>query len=225
MRSLVTLAPSFTLLVLAACGGVRREAPTIHKARPCGDAAEVALADGDEAGGVFRRLRGALSAPMTLACPGGGGCTLPPDRQLTLRVAPRREVACSFAACRVPYLSSLPFEHATDDPCPEVLWTVATVTLESDRGTVIATAPDVNVLATRRGEAFLRFMLENPASLQRTLTGGAPRATLLDVQIEAAPTRVRGQLSALSAPLPAQPAAELRFAALWSANWESALPP
>jgi hypothetical protein len=54
---------------------------------------------------------------------------------------------------------------------------------------------------------------------------GAPRTTLLDVQLEAAPGRVRGQLSVLAADLPAQPASELRFGGLWSATWESALAP
>jgi hypothetical protein len=199
---------------------------------PCGEAHAVPLGDEASAGPVFRRLRGTHEATLAFACPDQRSCSLPRDTKIAFTLTPVRDVACEFAACRVPYLGNLPFSQAPNDPCPAVLWSVFSVTLETDGKTLDAHAAEVNVLSSPRGEAYLRFMIENPLSLAREsitdATGAAgsassTRTSMLDVQIELDGNQLRGQLSALSAPLPSGAASELRFSSLWTATWESSL--
>jgi hypothetical protein len=199
--------------------GEPQAAPT-----PCGEAHAVSLTDEASAGPVFRRLRGPHQANLRFACPTDEACSLPKDTQIQFSLTPVRDVACEFAACRVPYLGSLPFSQALDEPCPAVLWSVFAVTLQTDVQTLDASATNVNVLSSAKGEAYLRFMIENPLSLARENTpAGAAFTSMLDVQLEVDGSQIRGQLSALSAPLPSEPASELRFKSLWTATWESAL--
>lgn len=214
------------LLVFAGCAHAvpRPEAEPLASA--CGDARAVRLTEEASAGPVFRRLGGAHQAKLTFACPSEQSCSLPEDTQIVLTLQPVREVACEFAACRVPYLGNLPFSEAGSDPCPAVLWSVYDVTLRTDAQTLDTRESEVNVLSSRQGEAYLRFMIENPAALSHD--GAQPAAaqtSLLDVQLEVHGSQVRGQLSALSAPLPSEPASELRFKAVWTATWESTLAP
>jgi hypothetical protein len=223
MPSLARLLTGLLLLTASCYRAVPR--PDLEPAKgACGEARAVPLVDEANAGPVFRRLRGPHQANLKFACPTSEPCALPPDTQIQFTLEPKRDVACEFAACRVPYLGSLPFSQATNDPCPAVLWSLYAVTLLSDQQTFDARAAEVNVLSSPKGEAYLRFTIENPLSLARQAgpEGGA-QTSMLDVQLEVDGLQVRGQLSALSAPLPSQPASELRFKALWTATWESAL--
>jgi len=195
----------------------------------CGDARAVPL-DGQTASSpAFRQLRGLHRARLAFACPSAEPCSLPPDTQIEFGLAATRPEACEFAACRVPYLGSLPFAESSEDPCPNVLWSVHQVTLKSDAITLDEQATDVNVLASPKGEAYLRFTVENPAALARVVQkqnpSAAPQTTMLDVQLEIANGNLRGQLSALAAPLPTAPATDLRFTALWTATWQLPLAP
>jgi len=195
-------------------------------APPCVEARAVPLAEETSAGPVFRRLLGEHQAKLTFVCPSDQPCSLPKDTQIQLSLQPVRDVACEFAACRVPYLGSLPFSEAANDPCPAVFWSVLAVTLQTDTQTLDASAGEVNVLSSRKGEAYLRFMIENPAALAHDpAQPGTAQTSMLDVQLEVDGTQIRGQLSALSAPLPSEPASELRFKSLWTATWESTLAP
>lgn len=200
------------------CGAARQ-----HSAGPgpaeCGEAAAVALDDPARTGGAFTRLLGTHKAVVTFQCPDATSCTLPPDSELTVTVAPERTSACEFASCRVPYLGNLPFSRAGDEACPNVLWSLAEVRLHSDAGALNEQARDVNVLAHENGDSVLRFMVESPHAL--SAGPGLARSVLLDVQLEATPQRLRGQLSALAAPLDAEPGAELRYRPLWTATWEA----
>lgn len=213
-----------TLALFAACAATKP--PAAESARssgqPCGDAEAVSVHDRAATGGVFARLAAVGSVPLTFRCAGSEPCVLPSDRRLELRVTPRQDHACAFAACRVPYLGTLPIGHPDErDPCPRVLWSLATVTLKSDGGALDEEVAEVNVLASPAGEGFLRFMIESPRGLARMPAQSEPRSLLLDVQLELAEGRVRGQMSALAAPTPHEPASELRFQAIWSATWES----
>jgi hypothetical protein len=215
-----------TIIGLAACGGAARRADeTSAASAPCGDAEAVAIDDATEAGRAFHALRGPLTGTLALRCPTDAACVLPEDRQIEVSVVPLRPVACAFAACRVPYLGSLPFALASDDPCPRVLWSVARVSLKTDRGALDDQVAEVNVLASPEGEGFLRFIIERPATLRDPASPGEARALLLDVQLEADGAQVRGQMSALAAKLPATPAPELHFAAIWTATWQGRSPP
>lgn len=215
-----------TIIGLAACGGAaQRTDNTAPANRPCGDAEAVAIDEGTEAGRAFRALRGPLTGTLALRCPTDAACALPEDRQIEISVAPLRPVACGFAACRVPYLGSLPFALSSNDPCPRVLWSVARVTLKTDRGTLDDQVAEVNVLASPEGEGFLRFIIERPAALGGPATKGETRALLLDVQLEAHADQVRGRMSALAATLPAEPASELHFASIWTATWQAGSSP
>ena len=220
------LRPTLRLLVwslsLAACGGAATPAARAPAASSCGDAEAVSL-ESDPRAAVFARLRGQHRATPTFVCPSGTSCTLPRDRSFALTVEPLRATACEVDACRVPSLGSLPLALTDSQRCPEVLWSLASVRLVSDAGTLDDHAPEVNVLASEAGEGFLRFIVESPASRARVLGPGDTRSLLLDVQIEVGRDSLRGQLSALAAPLPSGPASELRFTALWSATWETPL--
>jgi len=225
MQTARTAAWLLALGGVVACGGAAQggATQTAAPASVCGEAKAVALDEGSAAARAFGTLRGPLTASLALRCPSDVRCTLPEDRQIEVSVTPLRQVACEFAACRVPYLGSLPFALTSDDPCPRVLWSVARVSLKTDRGTLDEQVAEVNVLAGARGEVFLRFMIESPGALRDASGAGEPRTVLLDVQLEAGADRVRGQLSALAAKRPAEPAAELRFASIWSATWEVAV--
>jgi hypothetical protein len=218
---------SSLLAVLSACGGAAQHAqPSVQPAQLCSGAQTVEHSDTKRAGSVFGRLAQPLVAPLVFACPSGAPCTLPPDKTVSLRVNFDERFACEFAACRVPYaFATLPFEHSDRDPCPPVMWSTATVELHTDGGTVDLQgekgASHVNVLARREGDGYLRFIVESPSSMQRWLATDQPRAVLLDIQVELTRDRVRGQMSALAAPLPSEPAAELRFTSLWTATWEA----
>ncbi len=211
-----------TIVLAVSCGGAsqRVEAP---QPAECGEAAAVALDDAKRTGGAFTRLLGTHKARLQFRCPEQSACALPPDTELSFTVAPQRSGACEFASCRVPYLGNLPFSRAGDEACPNVLWSLVEVRLHSDAGALNEEAHDVNVLAHADGEGFLRFMVESPRAL--TEGPGLSRSVLLDVQLEATPERLRGQLSALAAPLDSEPGAELRYRPLWTATWESALAP
>jgi len=223
MPSFVRSTACLFLLTAGCYRAVPRPEPE-SVAKPCGDARAVSLAEETSAGPVFRRLRGPHQANLKFACPSDQPCSLPKDTQIQFTLSPVRDVACEFAACRVPYLGSLPFSEAPNDPCPAVFWSVFAVTLQTDAQTLDARAGEVNVLSSPKGEAYLRFMIENPASLaDQTNTPGVAQTSMLDVELEVDGSQIRGQLSALSAPLPSEPASELRFRALWSATWESAL--
>jgi hypothetical protein len=216
-RALATL----TLFSLLGCGGAATQGKTTQGDSPCGEARTVELRDEVSTGGVFSRLRTAQDAELTFSCPSDQPCSLPTDRRIEVTVEPERAIACEFAACRVPYLSTLPIGRADpDDQCPKVLWSVATVRLKSNAGSLAETSQGVNVLASPDGEGFLRFMVESPRALGAAQPG-APRSLLLDVQLEIQGDRVRGRMSALAAPLPSEPASELRFEAIWTATWES----
>jgi hypothetical protein len=216
-----------TMVLLVGCGATSK-----HLNEPavadCGDAPAVRLDDAQRTGGVFTRLLGTHRAKLVFACPDQGTCALPPDSELSFTIAPERAGACEFASCRAPYLGALPFARAGDESCPNVLWTRAEVRLHSDAGALDEQAHDVNVLAHADGEGVLRFMVER-APGPREREGSSPLATgpgralsiLLDVQLEATPERIRGQLSALAAPLDAEPSTELRYKALWTATWET----
>ncbi|MEY4514262.1 MAG: hypothetical protein RLZZ450_6384 [Pseudomonadota bacterium] len=218
MSSFVRILSCLVMLTSGCYRAVPREEPQAAPS-PCGEAHAVPLTDQASAGPVFHRLRGPHQANLKFACPSDEPCTLPKDTQLELTLTPVRDVACEFAACRVPYLGSLPFSQAINDPCPAVLWSVFAVTLQTDGQTLDASAAEVNVLSSPKGEAYLRFTIENPLSLAQS----AAQTSMLDVQLEVDGTQLRGQLSALSAPLPREPASELRFTSLWTATWESAL--
>lgn len=209
-------------LSLLACGGSARRAQSAkERAASCGGAEPVALRDEVRTGGVFSRLRIPQRTTLTFTCPSEAPCSLPSDPELELIVEPAGHVACEFASCRVPYLATLPIGRPdADDPCPKVLWTVATVHLKSSAGTLDETARDVNVLASPDGEGLLRFMIESPR-LTSTEPSAEPRSHLLDVQLEIDGDRVRGRMSALAAPLSSGPASDLHFTAIWSATWES----
>lgn len=218
-----------TLVYLVSCGAAPRRQGE-PAAADCGDAPAVRLDDVQRTGGVFTRLLGTHRAKLVFACPDQGTCALPPDSELSFTIAPERAGACEFASCRAPYLGALPFARAGDERCPNVLWTRAEVRLHSDAGALDEQAHDVNVLAHADGEGVLRFMVERaPGPREREPEGSSPLATgagralsiLLDVQLEATPERIRGQLSALAAPLDAEPSTELRYKALWTATWET----
>ena len=225
------------LALLAACANTptaKNRAKNLPPAAAgtCGDARVVALDDVPQSGGSFGQLSGTHYAELVFTCPTDEPCSLPKDSQMELTIEPQRAVACEFAACRVAYMDSLPFAHAPDDPCPKVLWSTVRVHLKTDAGTLDEQRADVNVLASARGEAFVRFLIDSPPSLlgSRALEratnahahpAAAQRAILLDIQLELTADGLRGQLSALAAPLPSEPASELRFSALWTATWES----
>jgi hypothetical protein len=105
-----------------------------------------------------------------------------------------------------------------------VLWSLVEVRLHSDAGALDEQAHEVNVLAHADGEGFLRFIVESPGALARAQGPGISRSILLDVQLEATRDRLRGQLSALAAPLDNGPSTELRYKALWTATWETGAP-
>jgi len=215
--------------LLACGGGARPPAASVQSKQLCGDAPSVELTNQKRAGNVFARLAQPSSAPLRFACPSEAPCTLPSDDQIELSARFREQVACEFAACRAPYgFANLPFESSTSDPCPSVLWSLASIQLKTNQGTVDLVgeqaAAEVNVLARATGEGYLRFMVESPASSERWGASPQPRAVLLDVQLELTRERLRGQMSALAAPLPAEPASELRFTSLWTATWESPPP-
>lgn len=223
MPSPLRVLPCLVMLISGCYRAVPREEPQTAPSA-CGEAHAVPLVDEASAGPVFRRLRGPHQANLKFACPSDEPCSLPKDTQIQFTLTPVRDVACEFAACRVPYLGSLPFSEVPNDPCPAVLWSVFGVTLQTDSQTLDASAAEVNVLSSPKGEAYLRFMIENPLSLARQTTPqGAASTSMLDVQLEVDASKIRGQLSALSAPLPSGPASELRFTSLWTATWESAL--
>ncbi|MET0284955.1 MAG: hypothetical protein ABW352_10805 [Polyangiales bacterium] len=209
-----------TLVMAVSCGGASRR---VEGPRPadCGEAPTIALDDAARTGGAFTRLLGTHKAALTFRCPEQGTCALPPDTELTFTIAPERSGACEFASCRVPYLGNLPFSNTSEQQCPNVLWSLAEVRLHSDAGALDEQAHDVNVLAHANGEGFLRFMVESPRALAEG--PGLSRSVLLDVQLEATPQRLRGQLSALAAPLESDPGAELRYRPLWTATWEAPL--
>jgi hypothetical protein len=217
----------FTACLLVLSAGCYRAVPRPEPEpaqTPCGEARAVPVADETGAGPIFRRLGGSHQAKLTFACASDQPCSLPKDTQIQLSLRPVRDVACEFAACRVPYLGSLPFSETPDDPCPAVLWSVFAVTLQTDVLTLDASAGEVSVLSSRKGEAYLRFTIENPAALRHDAAQpGTVQTSMLDVQIEVDGTQIRGQLSALSAPLPSEPANELRFKSRWTATWESTL--
>jgi hypothetical protein len=211
-----------TLVMAISCGGASRPVQAPPPA-DCGDAASVALDDRARTGGAFTRLLGTHRAKLVFRCPDQSACALPPDTELSFTVAPERAGACEFASCRVPYLGNLPFSHASDDACPNVLWSLAEVRLHSDAGALNERAHDVNVLARANGEGFLRFMIEGPRALSEG--PGSARSVLLDVQLESTADGLKGQLSALAAPLGSEPSTELRYRALWTATWERPLAP
>jgi hypothetical protein len=206
------------LLLAVGCGGASRRVEAPQPA-DCGEAPAVALDDASHTGGAFTRLLGTHKATLSFRCPDPSACALPPDTELTFTVAPERSGACEFASCRVPYLGNLPFSSAADQECPNVLWSTAEVRLHSDAGALNEEAHDVNVLAHANGEGFLRFMVESPRAL--TEGPGLARSVLLDVQLESTAEGLRGQLSALAAPLDSEPGAELRYRPLWTATWEA----
>jgi hypothetical protein len=222
------LATTFALGAACAQPVAAPQAPAAASTRAsCGDARAVSLTDEVASNAAFRQLRGLHRAPLRFSCPSDQPCSLPKDTQIEFSLEPKRPVACEFAACRVPYLGSLPFTDDPHDPCPKVLWSVFEVTLRSDGTTLDERATDVNVLASPSGGAYLRFTVDDPTALARAMQREAPRAapqtTMLDVQLEIVQGRLRAQLSALAAPLPAAPATDLRFKAAWTATWE--LPP
>lgn len=223
LRLLTRLGPPALLGVAVGCSHAVPRPQLEGAPAACGDARAVPLSDPSSTGS-FARLRGTHRAQLTFACPSEQSCGLPADTQIELTLQPVREYACEFAACRVPYLGNLPFAQAPNDPCPSVLWSVFQASLKTNASTLDEQDGDVNVLASPRGEAYLRFMIETPSSLARAVQvaqPGTPLSTMLDVQLEVEGGRVRGQLSALAAPLPSEPATELRFKALWTATWES----
>ncbi|HEX5656085.1 MAG TPA: hypothetical protein VFX59_02775 [Polyangiales bacterium] len=206
-----------SIVVAVSCGGASRRVQG-PKPADCGEASAVALDDAARTGGAFTRLLGTHKATLSFRCPDQSSCALPPDTELTFTVAPERSGACEFASCRVPYLGNLPFSRAGDETCPNVLWSLAEVRLHSDAGALDEEAHEVNMLAHANGEGYLRFMVESPRAL--TEGPGLARSVLLDVQLESTPQGMRGQLSALAAPLEADPGAELRYRPLWTATWE-----
>jgi hypothetical protein len=213
--------------VVFACGGTAHQAASTAKSEPaCAGAQAVELSNSKRAGDVFARLERSSSATLRFACPSDAPCSLPRDQRVELQAHFRERVACEFASCRAPYgFASLPFESGSDDPCPAVLWSLASIELKTDQGTIDLVgkqaAAEVNVLARATGEGYLRFMVESPASAAGWGASSEPRAVLLDVQLELTRESLRGQMSALAAPLPAEPASELRFTSLWTATWES----
>ncbi|HEY6881313.1 MAG TPA: hypothetical protein VI299_24975 [Polyangiales bacterium] len=211
--------------LLATALGCAGATPPVAPPQPaaCGESASVALDDAARTGGAFTRLLGTHKAKLVFSCPESSSCALPPDTELTFTVVPARAGACEFASCRVPYLGNLPFSRASDEACPKVLWSLAEVRLHSDAGALDEQAHDVNVLAHADGEGFLRFIVESPRALSEG--PGLARSVLLDVQLESSPEHMRGQLSALAAPLDSVPATELRYRALWTATWETTPPP
>ena len=209
----------FALPWLAACA--HSPPRGVPAADPCRGARSVDIDDLQQTSGVFARLTGKHYAELVFTCPTDEACTLPSDKQLELTIEPQRAVACEFAACRVPYLDSLPFSAAPGEPCPKVLWSTVSVHMKSDAGTFDEHEAEVDLLISARGEAFLRFLVDSPRSFSAGLAGPTARAVLLDVQLESASAGMRGQVSALAAPLPSAPTTELRFAALWTATWET----
>jgi hypothetical protein len=229
------LLQAVTLLSSIACVACTSKLPPAsappaeaEAAASCGDAVAVPLDDAVRTGGVFSRLRGTHYAPLVFTCPSDEPCPLPKDSQIELTIEPQHERACEFAACRVPYFGTLPFSETPNDPCPKVLWSMTSVHLKTNAGTLDERQSDVSVLANPRGEGFVRFMVESPASFAhaaRANSSPEARSVLLDVQLELTPAGVRGQLSALAAPLPREAATELRFSALWTATWETVAAP
>lgn len=224
------LAATLAWLLLSACGG-RAAAPSATSVgapssppapaeSACAGAKPLSIRD-DPRAAPLRLLEGSHTARLTLACASGAACKLPPDRTLTLRIEPTRAEACELESCRVSYLGALPFEGEQTGRCPVVLWSSASVHLTSESGTLDEQLADVNLLASPAGEGFVRFTIDSPAARAHVLGPGDPRSLLIDVQVEAAHERIRGRLSALAAPLPPEPAGELRFTAIWSATWES----
>lgn len=211
----------FALLGLAACASTA--APTRHApaADPCRGARPVDITDLQQTSGVFAKLAGKHYAELVFTCPTDTPCALPADRQLELTIEPARAVACEFAACRVPYLDSLPFIAGPSETCPKVLWSTVSVQMKSDAGTFDEREAEVDLLVGAHGEAFLRFLVDNPRSFSGAPASPSTRAVLLDVQLERAPAGMRGQVAALAAPLSSGPTTELRFAALWTATWET----
>lgn len=186
----------------------------------------MALTNQERAGDVFVRLAAPTVAPLQFGCSSDAPCSLPSDTTLEVSARFEAPVACEFAACRVPYaFASLPFETGPGEPCPPILWSLASIHLKTNAGTVDLTgeraSSEVNVLARADGAGYLRFVVESPASAQRWGASPQPRTVLLDIQIELTASRMRGQMSALAAPLPKEPASELRFTSLWTATWEA----
>lgn len=212
--------------LLLACGAApQHSGPAPIAADPCSGAQAVPFSDVKRAGTAFGVLARPHSAKLVFACPTGTPCTLPPDTTIEFSAQFRTDVACEFTACRIPYaFAGMPFEPSAEAPCPPVLWATAALALRTDAGTIDLSgelaATRVNVLARREGDGYLRFIVESPSSMQRWLASEQPRAVLLDIQLEVTGERVRGQVSALAAPLPAEPAAELRFTSLWTATWQ-----
>ena len=68
--------------------------------------------------------------------------------------------------------------------------------------------------ATMSSAGLGRKYFANPRSFSGAPASPSTRAVLLDVQLERAPAGMRGQVSALAAPLSSGPTTELRFAAL-----------
>jgi hypothetical protein len=193
----------------------------------CGDGRPVARSDVAQAGSAFVTLERTTTAPLRFSCATDAPCRLPSDATVEVSARFLEQVACEFAACRAPHaFAGLPLESGDQDPCAPVLWAPAELHLRTSEGTVDLSsqpaAAHVNVIARSRGDGYLRFIVESPSSMQQWLAPDQPRAVLLDVQLELTGTRMRGQMSALAAPLPAEPAAELRFTSLWSATWEAA---
>lgn len=221
--SVRALALSVSML-LSACAS-RASAPKSTRAaaavNPCGDARTVALDDPLHTGGTFTKLSGTHYAELVFTCPSDEPCGLPEDRQIELTVDLQRDLSCELPACKVAYLGNFPFKESASDPCPNVLWSTVNVQLKTDAGLLDAHEADVNVLASPHGEAFLRFMLDNPSSLIGAHASATPRAVLIDVQLELEPTGLRGRLSALAAALPSEPASDLRFSPLWTATWQT----
>lgn len=212
--------------LLLACGGAQHHAGQASVADDtCSGARAVAFGDVKRAGTAFSLLARPHSAQLVFACPTGTPCTLPPDTAIEVSAHFRDRVACELTACQVPYaFAGMPFEQTAETPCPPVLWATAALALRTNAGTIDLSgeraAEQVNVLARRQGDGYLRFIVESPSSIQRWLASERPRAVLLDVQLEVTGDRVRGQMSALAAPLPEEPAAELRFTSLWTATWQ-----
>lgn len=227
LRSLRVLWSGSLCVGALACGAVgQSREPSAPRANACGGAQSVALTNEKRAGDAFVRLAAPTTAPLQFGCSSDAPCSLPSDTAIEVRARFKEPVACEFAACRVPYaFASLPFEVGADEPCPPVLWSLASIQLKTNAGTVDLTgeraSKEVNVLARADGAGYLRFVVESPASAQRWGASPQPRTVLLDIQIELTASRMRGQMSALAAPLPQEPASELRFTSLWTATWEA----
>ncbi|MDB4972680.1 MAG: hypothetical protein JWN48_1021 [Myxococcaceae bacterium] len=201
------------------------KAPGATSAAVCGEGKAVPFNDAAGTGGAFSKLFGTHYAELVFTCPSDESCSLPEDNQVELTVEPLGEVACEFASCRNPYVARLPFSHDPNPSCANLLWARVKLHLKTDAGTLDEHEAAVNVLASPRGESFIRFMIEHGSSFQSAPTSAETRALLLDVQVELASERLRGQLSALAAPMPSEPANELHFSALWTATWETQIAP